>query len=99
MRLPVIDRGTIIVELFDRDIEFDIPFHQLLTVTCAKQEPISRLLRSEPLTKIYLYQVIRDQANAKFNDGMFRDALALYSGVISLGVYFVPKSLGEEIES
>jgi hypothetical protein len=76
-----LDKPNIIIELFDRELEVEIPTHHLMTISCIKHDPLSRFLRSEPLTKIYIYQLFRDQANLKFAEAKYQEALLLYISV------------------
>ena len=67
------------IETFSSKILKNTPSHQLLTILTIQSTEIDRFLNSEPLTKLYVAQVLREKANLKFNNGDTQGALSLYN--------------------
>lgn len=74
---------NILVDLLDREIKIDVPGHLLLTLRTSKNEELARFIDSDPLTKMYVFQVLRDKANERFNQGDVQEALYIYNSVRS----------------
>ena len=79
--LPYTDASNILIDLFDRNVETKVPAHLLLTIRTAKNKELERFMSSDPLTKMYVFQVLREKANDHFNRGDADAALYLYSSV------------------
>ncbi len=81
MSIPSIDLTNILVELFDREVQTDVPGHLLMTLRTSRNGDLARFMGSDALTKMYVFQVLREKANERFNAGFAREALTLYSSV------------------
>lgn len=68
-------------EFFDPKSLKEIPAHWLYTVLVRKHVPVERFYQSDSLSKLYVFQVLREKANVKFNDGDIKAALTMYAAV------------------